>query len=72
MLPCFHEMFLKFTSIDSNSGFEVPEVADYKQQLIQITNETFRLVETVRLRLKKHETYHNALFLKRNIIVLYD
>ena len=53
MLPCFHQMFLKFTSIDSNSGFEVPEVADYKRQLIQITNETFRLVETVRLRLKK-------------------
>ena len=25
-VPCFHEMFLKFTSIDSNSGFDVPEV----------------------------------------------
>ena len=44
---CFHEMFSKFTSIDSYSGFEVPEVADYKRQLIQIINETFRLVKTV-------------------------
>ena len=47
MLPCFHEMFLKFTSIDSNSGFEVPEVVDYKRHLIQITNELFRLVYRV-------------------------
>ena len=37
----------KFTFIDSNSGFKVPEVADYKRQLIQITYETFRLVKTV-------------------------